>query len=127
MNIRRCTLAVSTAIALASSTANASPDTDAANACARALASSLAAPGRPPPSYKLLYRGSSSTDISLAFFATESTFNLQARDPKTHAVLARAQCSTDYRGIVVAFTSTPVDDTSATLAARGRLSSADSP
>ena len=106
MNIYAFTLAFSTAVTLASASSHASPDTDAVNACARALASSLATPGVQPPSYKLMYRDSA--DAWLASYATVSIFDLQARDPKTRVILASARCTTDRRGAVIAFTSTSV-------------------
>jgi hypothetical protein len=111
MNIRAFALAFSTVVTLASSTSHASPDTDAANACARALASSLAVPGAQPPSYKLVYRGSA--DAWLAPYASVSIFDLEASDSKTRAILARARCTTDRRGAVIAFTSTSGSEKSA--------------
>lgn len=118
MNIHAFTLAFSTAVILASTTSNASPDTDAVNACARALAHSLAGPSVQPPSYKLVYRGNDVADAWLAPYASVSIFDLQASDPKTGVILARAQCSTNRRGAVIAFSSTSGNEKSATLSAQ---------
>jgi hypothetical protein len=86
------------------------------NACARALASSLAAPGVEPPSYKLVYRGSG--DAWVARYASVSILDLEASDPKTRVILARARCTTNRRGAVIAFTSTSGSEKSTTLSAQ---------
>lgn len=116
MNIRAVTLVFSTVVTLASTTSNASPDSDAANACARALVRSLATPGVEPASYKLIYRNSA--DAWLEPYNTQSIFDLEARDPQTRVVLARARCSTDRRGAVIAFARSSESEKSATLAAQ---------
>jgi hypothetical protein len=51
------------------------------------------------------------------FYPTDYTFTLEAHDPKTGAPIARAVCTTDYRGNVTDIASLPLDSKAATLAA----------
>jgi hypothetical protein len=81
---------------------HASPETQALDACARAFASSLASPGAAAPAFKVAYRGNQSYGSTLEFYAREFTFDLNANDPKTGLPIARASCSTDSHGVVVA-------------------------
>jgi len=122
MMIWRFTVAFSTVVALASYTAQASPETESVNACARALVNSLAVPGAEPPSYKLVYHESAGADAwadgRIGFHASASTFDLKATNPKTHAILARARCTTNRRGEVIAFTATSPSEKDATVTAR---------
>jgi hypothetical protein len=111
MNARTFGLALALA-AFSPIICNASPDTAAADACARALAARVAHEPAAAPRYKLDYRDSSYTPI----FPTSSTFDLEAHDPKTRAVLARARCSTDTRGTVVALSLQPLGDEGVTYA-----------
>ena len=80
----------------------------ALNACARAFASSLATPGSTAPSFKVAYRGNLYTGSMLEFYSREFTFDLNAKDPKTGLAIARASCSTDSSGAVIALSSLPV-------------------
>jgi hypothetical protein len=51
------------------------------------------------------------------FLCHDYTFTLEAHDAKTGAAIARASCSTDYRGVVTAIEVLPLD--SAASLARG--------
>ncbi len=106
MNFRKIAFAAATiaALALAPAIAGASPEKAALNACARALASSLASPGAAAPGFKVDYRGNQDTGSVLQFYASEYTFYLRANDDKTGRIVARASCTTDSRGEVIALT-----------------------
>jgi hypothetical protein len=55
----------------------------------------------------LKYHGEPAGALGDYYRGREYTFYLQARDPKTGATLARATCSADTSGTVVALTATP--------------------
>jgi len=97
---------------------NASPEKAALNACARAFATSLAAPGAAAPAFKLAYRSNEFADSMLEFYTREYTFDLNATDLKTGLSIARASCSTDSRGAVVALSSIPLHAAHPDVAAR---------
>jgi hypothetical protein len=118
MNVRQIGLAVATIAVLAPAISNASPERNALNACARAFASSLASPGAAAPAFKVAYHGNIYTGSMLEFYTREYTFDLHANDPKTGLPIARASCSTDTRGAVVALSAVPLETMQATLAAR---------
>jgi hypothetical protein len=101
-------LFVAALAALAPALSMASPERDALNACARAFASSLASPGSTAPSFKVAYRANLYTGSMLEFYSREFTFDLNAKDPKTGLAIARASCSTDSSGAVIALSSLPV-------------------
>jgi hypothetical protein len=118
--VNPCTfgLAAAAVAAFSPTICNASPETAAMNICARAFVDNIA-PGRAAaPRYKLDYRGSLSGASIAYYFPTKSTFDLEAHDPKTGAVLARARCSTDARGAVVALSFLPLGDKNVTFADR---------
>ncbi len=117
MNIRTLGLWAITAAALAPSISSASPEHASLNACARAFAASIAAPGAAPLPYKVDYRGTFSSFMA-QYYAHEYTFDLQARDTKTGAAVARASCTTNYKGDVIALSAVPLEARTATLAAR---------
>jgi hypothetical protein len=107
MSFRNFSLAAAIAVA-APAICNASPETTALNACARAFASSLASPGTAAPAFKVVYGGARSAGSVTDFFAREFTFDLHARDKKTGLPVARANCSTDTRGSVIALAPIPL-------------------
>lgn len=102
MNFRKIAFAAAIIAALAPAIASASPEKAALNACARAFASSLASPGAAAPAFRVDYRGNQDTGSVLQFFAREYTFNLRANDDKTGRIVARASCTTDSHGEVIA-------------------------
>jgi hypothetical protein len=106
MKSLRITLAAVAAATLLPSISTAAGDRDAAGACARAFAASIAAPGTAPPSFKLSFRVPS---LALAPYARSATFNLQAQNAKTGAVLARAVCATNRDGSVTELSAVPLD------------------
>lgn len=118
MNHRKAVLILAAAAALAPAISGASPESAALKACARALASSLASPGSVAPAFKVDYRSSLSAGSMLEFYAREYSFELRARDSKTGLPVARALCSTDSRGSVIALSSIPLEAAPAALAAR---------
>lgn len=118
MDIRKLSLAAAAIAVIAPSISNANPETIALNACARAFASSVAAPGSAAPAYKVAYRGGEAASALAAYYNREYTFYLAARSPKTGVTFARATCSADTSGKIVALTSEPSATSSATLAAR---------
>ena len=54
----------------------------------------------------------------LEFYTREYTFDLNAKDLKTGLPIARASCSTDSRGAVVALSAIPLDAAHPAVAAR---------
>jgi hypothetical protein len=102
MNFRPLALAAAIA-ALAPALCSASPETDGLNACARAFAATLAAPGADAPAYKVTYRSAQHFGSLLEFYVREYNFDLHVNDKNTGAAVARASCSTDSHGAVVAF------------------------
>jgi hypothetical protein len=108
MNIRKIALAVATIATLSPVISNASPERNSVKACASAFATSIAASGAGTPAYKVDYRGGPG-DTLADFYATDYTFTLEARNPKTGVAIARAVCSTDSRGTVTAISAVPLN------------------
>jgi len=96
----------------------ASPEKAALNACARAFATSLAAPGAATPAFKVAYHPNEFAGSILEYYTREFTFDLNANDPKTGLPIARASCSTDAHGAVVALSPIPLDAAHPAVAAR---------
>jgi hypothetical protein len=115
MIIRKSALAAVTIAVLSPVIANATPQKASVQACARAFATSLAAPGASAPAYKLAYRGGVASSLS-DYYPTAYTFTLEAHNPKTGAAFARALCSTNSRGAVTAISAVPLDVEPATWA-----------
>jgi hypothetical protein len=118
MKVRNIALAIATIAVLAPAISNASPEKAALNACAHAFASSLASPGSGAPAFKVNYRSSLVAGSSLEFYTRRYTFELHANDEKTGLLIARANCSTDARAVVVAFSAIPTQTVPPSLAAR---------
>jgi hypothetical protein len=119
MIIRTLILSAASIAAISPSVSFASHENAALGACTRAFAASLASPGSSAPAFKLKYRGGSAGSSILDYYSSqEYTFELQARDLKTGATLARATCTADASGSQIALTATPLNGTEATLAAR---------
>jgi hypothetical protein len=116
MIIRKILVAAATIAALSPAISTASPEKASAKACASAFASSLAAAGSTAPTYKFAYRGGLSTSLA-DFYPTEYSFTLEAHDPKTGAPIARAVCTTDYRGAVTGIAAVPLTGNPTSLAA----------
>jgi len=108
MILRKIAFAVVTIATLSPTVSNASPERNSAAACASAFASSIAAPGSGTPAYKFSYRGMFGSALT-DFYPAESTFTLEARDPKSGAAIARAVCSTNYRGVVTKISAVPLN------------------
>ncbi len=117
MILRKVALAVVTIAALSPTISNASPERISAKACASAFASSIAAPGSSTPAYRLTYRGTTSSVLS-DFYPSDFTFTLEARDPKSGLPIARAVCSTNYRGIVTTISAVPLETAPGKLASQ---------
>jgi hypothetical protein len=116
MIIRRLLLTAASIAAICPAVSRASAESTALNACAQAFATSLAS-GSGAPTFTLKYHSESAGALADYYGSHEFTFYLQARDPKTGLTLARATCSADTRGAVVALTATPLE-TSPSLAAQ---------
>jgi hypothetical protein len=117
MILRKVALAIAAIAALSPAISNASPERISAKACASAFASSIAAPGASAPAYKLAFRGAMGSALS-DFYPSDFTFTLEARDPKTGLPIARALCSTDYRGTVTSISAVPLNADTGKLASR---------
>jgi hypothetical protein len=115
---RNIPLSVAAIAALSPVISNASPEKTALTACAQAFASSLSAPGASAPAFKIAYRGAATPGSMVEFYSRAYSFELQAHDPKTGSTIARASCSTDARGNVVALSAVPLDVVRPTLAAQ---------
>jgi hypothetical protein len=108
MRIRHLTLAAAAIAASSPSISNASPQRVALIACASAFATSLAAPGSAAPSYRVEYRGGDSQSALTSYYVREYTFYLQAHHPKSGRTIARATCSVNADGTIVALEAEPV-------------------
>lgn len=116
MSIRKLLLAAASIAAISPAVSQASAENSALKACAQAFASSLAS-GSVKPTYKLKYHGEAPGALADYYKSHDFTFYLQANDPKTGLTLARATCSADTRGAVLALMATPLE-TSPALAAK---------
>ena len=116
MIIRKLLLTAASIAAICPAISQASPENTALNACAQAFATSLAS-GSGTPTFKLKYHSESAGPVADYYNSGEFTFYLQAHDPKSGLTLARATCSADTRGAVIALTATP-PETSPSLAAQ---------
>jgi hypothetical protein len=118
MNFRTISLAASTIVALAPAVSTAaSPENLAAEACARAFASSLKAPDAATPTYKLDYRGVRYVEPLTEMYSRGYTFYLSAKSRETGLPFARASCETDKHGVVVSLSSLPQESARAPLTA----------
>ena len=115
MIIRKLLPAAALIAAICPAVSHASPEKSALNACAQAFATSLA-PGSGAPAFKLKYH-SEAAGLADYYGGRAFTFYLQARDAKTGLTLARATCSADRRGALIALTATP-PEASPSLAAQ---------
>jgi hypothetical protein len=102
MNLRTFHYVAAAIAVLAPAISDASPEKAALHACARAFASSLAPPGAAAPAFKVAYRGNQFQGSMLEFYTREFTFDMYANDQKTGLPIARASCSADSHGSVVA-------------------------
>jgi hypothetical protein len=116
MIIRGLLLTAASIAAICPAVSHASAESTALNACAQAFATSLAS-GSGAPTFTLKYHSESAGPLADYYGSHEFTFDLQARDPKTGLTLARATCSADTHGAVVALRAAPLQ-TSPSLAAQ---------
>jgi hypothetical protein len=117
MNIRKLSLAIITIAAISPVAAYAAPEDAALNACAKAFAMSIGAPGATAPVYKLNYAQRHFDSPITDYYARNYTFKMKAQNAKTGTAFASATCSADTHGDVLELTSTATP-TGATLAAR---------
>jgi hypothetical protein len=108
MTIRNVLLAAVSVAAMTPAISNATPENAAMKACAEAFAASLAS-GSVTPKFTLKYHRESDSMLSYYYASHDFAFNLQANDPKTGLTLARAQCSADVHGKILALTAAPLD------------------
>jgi hypothetical protein len=109
MYLRKITLTAAAVAAFTPVLSQASPERAALTSCSRAFAANLASPGAAAPAFKVVLRGAADVGSVSQFFAREYTFYLRANDQKTGLPLARATCSTDASGTVVAFSQVAAD------------------
>jgi hypothetical protein len=119
MNTRSLSLALLSLAALSPTISSASPEKDSVNACARAFAARLTGDAARAPTFKIDYPDHvNAPSASIAdYFRIGYSFELQARDPNTGAVMERARCSTNLRGAVTALRLMPLNNDS-TLSAQ---------
>jgi hypothetical protein len=118
MNIRKLSLVIVTIAAIAPVIASASPEDAALNACVKAFANTIAAPGAAAPAFKLSYAQRHFVSPVTEYYARNYTFTMKAQNSRTGTAFASATCSADTRGSVLEFTSTAKPAESTTLAAR---------
>jgi hypothetical protein len=118
MHIRKLLLAAAAIAAICPAVSGAAPESAAVKACAHAFAASIAAPGTESPSFKLNYLGSQEAGALADYYQRQYTFFLKAHDAKTGLTLARATCSVDFNGKIVALTATPLEAAAPALAAQ---------
>lgn len=118
MKMRNLGLIAATLAACLPSLGLASPQRTAINACAQALATSMAPAGTAALAYKLDFRDSQFSMSALDYYPHEYMFELSARDPKTGATLARANCSTNSHAVVTELSLLPLQAHTATFATR---------
>jgi hypothetical protein len=116
MHIRHLTLTAAALAAISPAICSANPEQVALHACARAFASSMAAPGSASPAYTVDYRGASRSVLA-AYYDRSYTFYLRAHAPKSDRTLARATCSADMNGTIVSLTPEAAAISSPALAA----------
>ena len=115
MQIRMFLLAGATIAAFSPAVSSAaSPEREALNACANALASHVATAGR-ASTYQLKYQHSSSGPLG-DYYGHQYTFYLQAHDATNGMPLGRATCTANRRGAITAFTPAPVEPSTLALA-----------
>jgi hypothetical protein len=110
MNFRNSALTAAAIAALVPAICNASPEKTGIDACARAFATTLAAPGADVPAFKVTYKGDQHFRSMLEFYVREYSFDLHVADKRTGLTVARATCSTDQHGAIVAFAPIPLSD-----------------
>jgi hypothetical protein len=118
MNVRKFGLLAAAIAALSPAVSSASDETGALNACARAFASSLASPGAAAPAFKVVYGGSRYAGSVTDYFSHAYTFDLYANNQRTGLPVARASCSTNSHGVVIALSPVPMETAGPALAAR---------
>jgi hypothetical protein len=118
MDIRHLTVTAAALAAIFPAICSANPENVALHACARAFASSIAAPGSASPSYTVHYRGGQSQSALGRYYNRDFTFYLQAHSPKSDRTIARATCSADMNGTVVSLQSELASTSSPALAAK---------
>jgi hypothetical protein len=118
MKVRNIALAIATITVLVPAISNASSEKTALDACARAFASSLASPGKSAPTVKVAYLDNHSSGSMFDFYDRVYVFDLHATNEKTGTAIARASCTTDMHGAVIALSSVPLEVVPPVLAAR---------
>jgi hypothetical protein len=103
MYLRKIALIAASVAAFSPVISHATPEQTALTACSRTFAASLASPGAAAPTYKVVLRPDADMGSVSRFYAREYTLYLRAADRKTGLLLARATCTTDASGTVIAF------------------------
>lgn len=111
-----CVAAI-TLVAVLPVVASASTENRSAAACAHAFAARMKL-GADAPSFRFDFRPAEMSSLVASYFATQYTFDLLARDPKSGAEMARATCVTTRAGQIISLESTPTGAGQAKLALR---------
>ncbi|HEY6621334.1 MAG TPA: hypothetical protein VIY68_17450 [Steroidobacteraceae bacterium] len=107
MNFRALFLSVASVAAFAPCVSHAATQNSALSACTRAFAARLSTTGS-VPAFKLKYIDQPGSAIDEYYSGHKYTFDLQAQNSRTGAVLARATCTTNMRGTQVALSAPPM-------------------
>jgi hypothetical protein len=122
MHIRKG-LTIAALSALAPAVSSAWPAKQSLDACVSAFEKSLETPDASGRTYKVVYNDDQSTSSVTRYFSSASyTFELQANNPRTGEVLARARCLANSRGVVSSLSPLPLP-----AASEGRERVAQSP
>jgi hypothetical protein len=106
MTIRHFGLSIAALAAVAPAVCNAGPAKASLDACVTAFEKTLAPADEVHHAFRVVYASEQLSSSIADFYPTSYTFDLQANNSKTGAVVARVRCLADRRGSV-ALTSLP--------------------
>jgi hypothetical protein len=100
MNIRHFGLSIAALAAVSPAVCNAWPAKSSLDACVNAFEKTLASSDEVSHAFKVVYASKQFASSIADYYPTTYTFDLQANNPKTGAVVARVRCSTGRHGSV---------------------------
>jgi hypothetical protein len=100
MTIRHFGLSIAALALICPVVGNALPARASLDACVNAFEKTLATADTVSRAFKVVYPNEEFTSSIADFYPTSYTFELQANNSKTGAVIARVRCSADRRGSI---------------------------
>lgn len=100
MTIRLFGLSIAAVAAVSPAVCNAWPAKTSLDACVTAFEKTLAPADEVRHAFKVVYDGEQFSSSIADFYPTSYTFDLQANNSKTGAVVARVRCSADRHGSI---------------------------